>query len=124
MHASQFASTAYAAIQPSIKSARSIEYDAFARVTTAILEAGSNPRNVLQRVRALTDNIKLWTVLAKDLADDQNALPDELRASLISLAGFSIRHSQKAMSRDGDLAPLVEINRAILRGLDPEGCIA
>ena len=51
------------------------------------------------------------------LRDDANALPQNLRASLLYMAKFVSHHSNKVLKKDGDLAILVDLNVSVLRGL-------
>jgi flagellar protein FlaF len=48
---------------------------------------------------------------------DGNALPVELRAQLISLAEWVRRHSHAVLSGHDGVAPLIDINTSIMRGL-------
>lgn len=70
---------------------------------------------------ALYENNKLWTALAVDVADDNNLLPDELRARIIYLADFTRIHTQKVLRKQETAIPLLEINAIILGGLKQEG---
>jgi flagellar protein FlaF len=66
-----------------------------------------------------TDNLRrLWLVLVQDLSSDGNALPEALRASLISIGLWILREveaidSGKCDNFDG----LIEINQMIADGL-------
>lgn len=99
------------------RDARDIEYDAFSRVTRNLMKARTDESSL---VRAASDNVELWTVLAADLADEGNALPESLRASLISLAIFSIRHGHQVMNGKAGPDPLIEVNKSIMKGLRGE----
>ena len=48
---------------------------------------------------------------------DTNALPVPLRAQLVSLAKFVRRHSLAVLGGRASIAPLVDINTAIMKGL-------
>jgi len=67
---------------------------------------------------AIHDNRRLWTTLAVDVADADNSLPKELRAQIFYLAEFTHQHSSKVLNGQASVAPLIEINMAILRGLN------
>lgn len=66
-----------------------------------------------------TDYIRqLWTVFIADLSNGENALPESLRASLISI-GLWIRREVDLIDR-GDSANfdgLIEINQIVMDGL-------
>ncbi|MBB4659639.1 flagellar biosynthesis regulator FlaF [Parvularcula dongshanensis] len=66
---------------------------------------------------AVHRNVQLWTTLATDLSSPQNALPPEIRGSLLSLAGFVLRHSNGVLSESADAKVLADINRQVAAGL-------
>ena len=102
-----------------VRTARDAEYDAFSRVTRMLrqaAEAGHGPG----WIDAVDKNNQLWTLLASDLADPGNKLPDQLRAGLLSLAGFALRHGHRALSGKVGIEPLIDINMAMMRGLRQE----
>ncbi len=115
--ASPGAASAYGTIIRRTESPREIEYRVFAQATAA-LEAASQPQaGIADRVQALHGNRELWTALACDLVDDSNALPDTLRANLLSLAIWVNTETSRAL-RDGvPLHSLVETNQAMMQGL-------
>lgn len=118
MNASHLARTAYAPANSAVRTPRSIEYQALARVTARLKAAASKPDAPFSEIAtALHDNRRLWMEFATLLADDANGLPDELRAGLLSLADFTLRHSSKVLAGKGAVAPLIEINAAVMRGL-------
>ena len=71
-------------------------------------------------ISAAFSNNQLWTVLAADLAHPDNALPEQVKAGLLSLAIFSIKHGQKVLSENVPATTLVEINLKIMKGLRGE----
>ena len=99
--------------------ARDAEYDVFSRVTRMLRQAAEVGRGP-DTIAAVDKNNQLWTILASDLADPGNALPDAVRAGLLSLAGFALRHGHQALSGKVSLAPLIDINMAMMRGLRQE----
>ena len=61
---------------------------------------------------------KLWAVLIDDLTSPENALPEALRADLVSLGLWSMRESNAVLSTPGhSLAALIEVNASIRDGL-------
>ena len=73
-----------------------------------------------ETIQAVHKNTELWSVLAFDLAQSGNGLPDEVKAGLISLAGFAVRHGQAVMSGNATTDPLIDINLSVMRGLRGE----
>ncbi len=68
-------------------------------------------------MQALHENRRLWSVLATDVADADNALPNTLRARIFYLAEFTEQHSSQILGNKATVEPLLEINMAVLRGL-------
>jgi flagellar protein FlaF len=48
-------------------------------------------------------------------------LPSQLRAQLFWLAEFTETHSRKVLAGQATVAPLLEVNTAVLRGLRNDG---
>ena len=106
----------YQATQVATEDARQTEYRLFAQVTRALLDArAAGDRGRL--VRAVHWNRRLWLTLQADCASDDNSLPEQIRAGIISLAIWVDKHSRQALSQEVDLAPLIEVNRNIMSGL-------
>jgi len=103
-----------------LRTARDAEYDIFSRVTRMLRQASPKADNQAT-IEAVYKNSELWTLLAFDLSEPGNALADETKAGLISLAGFSIRHGQAVMARTAVTDPLIDINMTVMRGLRGEG---
>lgn len=68
-----------------LRTERDSEYDAFSYVTRLLRDAKSS-RLGPATVQAIHKNSELWSILATDLAQPDNTLPDETKAGLISLA--------------------------------------
>jgi flagellar protein FlaF len=98
---------------------RDNEYMVFSRVIR-LLQSALESGNVNDIIRATHANTELWIALASDLASQGNELPDQLKANLISLAIFSIKHGHRVMSEDAPLQPLLDINLHIMKGLRGE----
>ncbi|MGR3198170.1 MAG: flagellar biosynthesis regulator FlaF [Paracoccus sp. (in: a-proteobacteria)] len=100
----------------SMRSPRDAEYDIFSRVTRMLRQA---PRKADNRdtILAVHKNSELWTLLASDLAAPGNALPDETKVGLISLAAFAIRHGRAVMAGEAQTDALIDINMTVMRGL-------
>lgn len=103
-----------------VRSPRDGEYDIFSRVTRMLRQAPRMADNT-NTIDAVHKNSELWTLLALDLADPGNGLPDQVKAGLISLAGFAIRHGQAVMAGTAKTDSLIDINMTVMRGLRGEG---
>ena len=98
---------------------RDTEYDAFARVTRVLRKAVAND-NRIDMIEAVDRNNQLWTILATDLISEGNALPNEVKAGLLSLADFVLRHGKAVMYRNLPAEVLIDINMSIMKGLRGE----
>ncbi|MGI3169843.1 flagellar biosynthesis regulator FlaF [Pseudooceanicola sp. C21-150M6] len=124
MTAQTLAQRAYRQTAAPTRTARSTEYEVMARVTHRLISAAKQGRRGFPDLcHALHDNRKLWTLLAADVMDKKNKLPSDLRTQIVSLADFTRVHSGKVLRKQANVAPLVEINTAIMRGLTSEKTI-
>ncbi|SDN79860.1 flagellar protein FlaF [Lutimaribacter pacificus] len=122
MNSQRQAQRAYQSTQTPIRTPRSTEYEAFARITHRLAStARQGKAGFAALADALHENRRLWTVLAAAVADDENALPHDLRARLFYLAEFTDTHSRKVLRGQATVAPLIEVNTAVMRGLKTEG---
>lgn len=103
-----------------VRTARDAEYDVISRVTRLLRQSDRSGRSA-GTIMAVHKNNQLWTILASDLADPDNMLPDETRAGLLSLAGFSLRHGHAVLAGDATTDALIDINMSIMKGLRGEG---
>jgi flagellar protein FlaF len=94
------------------RSQRDQEADVF-RQAIAALKSAKNA-SPIQQIRALTDNRRLWTTVGDLLRDPGNALPEALRAGLLSVA----KTVQREMDQEApDFDFLISINEEIAAGL-------
>lgn len=108
-----------------VRPPRAVEYEIFARVTHRLSAVDETDRAAFPALAAAaSDNQRLWAVLAEDLMSDDNALPVALRAQLISLSEFVRKHTLRVLAGKASVAPLVEINTTIMRGLRGGGAAA
>lgn len=121
MNATSLAHTSYAATSAPTRTAKSLEYEVVARVTRNLASAWSKrDTDFPGLVKALNENRMLWQIFATDVSSNQNKLPPSIRAELFYLAEFTFAHTRRALARKDGVADLVEINKAILRGLNTE----
>lgn len=115
---------AYRRTQLATQSPRDMEYRLLGQVTSAMLSARENPRDIHAKVDALLWNRDVWSAFRVDLAGEDNALPQALRANLISLSLFVERETLKAMDPGASTDDLIDINRTIMEGLRPAAAMA
>ena len=111
---------AYGKIIRNTESARSLEYRVFEDVTATLADAGLPGVPFTDRIAAVHRNRELWLALTSDVANEDNALPDSLRASIISVGIFVFRESSRVTRGSGSLDDLIEIKRMVMRGLRGE----
>jgi flagellar protein FlaF len=100
---------------------RSTEYRLFAQVTRALINAGeADMLDMKTRSEALDWNRRVWSAFAIDCAEADNKLPEGLRAAIISLSIFVSKHSSAVMREGADIDILIEINKTIMQGLQPQ----
>ncbi len=125
MNAQDLARTAYSAAAAPIRTHQSAEYDVFAQVTSRLKSAAARgTEGFPDLVSALHDNRRLWILMAGDVADPGNALPETLRAQLFYLAEFTLQHSTKVLEGRASAEVLTDINTTIMRGLRQQGAAA
>ena len=97
---------------------REMEYRLFAQVTRALMDAAKlDPTDLRGRMDALDWNRRLWSTLATDCGQPDNAMTPQLRASIISLSIWVGKHTSLVIRNREDFEPLIEINRMIMQGL-------
>jgi flagellar biosynthesis activator protein FlaF len=110
--------SAYGAASASIRTDRDSEYAVFAQVTHALRALDESDRTAFPTLaRVVSDNQRLWGVLAEDLMSDHNTLPLPLRGNLLSLSEFVRRHTLAVLGGRASVAPLIDINTMIMKGL-------
>jgi flagellar biosynthesis activator protein FlaF len=119
MNALAAANAAYGQAARNIKPNRAIEYDIFAQITARLRASAARlPEGFPALVKALDDNRALWIALASDLSLPDNPLPIETKIGLLNLAQFSLEHTGRILAGQANVEPLIDINRAIMKGLN------
>jgi flagellar protein FlaF len=98
------------------RSQREQEADVFQRATGALKAA--RDAGTISRVQAIADNRRLWTTVADLMRDPLNSLPQDLRASIVSV-GLSVQREMEGDNPDFDF--LIAINENIAAGLSAQG---
>jgi len=112
----------YGKASAQIRTPKGLEFEAFARVTRKLKLSFDNPRTGYGHLaEALFENRRLWNLLAGEVAQQDNALPQGLRSQIFYLSEFTNHHSRKVLSNTATLGALIEVNVAIMRGLKKEG---
>lgn len=109
---------AYGEVKQRTAGEKEIEFALFRQITDALTQV-SETEDVppTEWADAIHRNQQLWTTIAIDLLQPGNALPDEMKRSLLYLAEFVRQTSMKIMAGEGDIADLIEVNQSIMTGL-------
>lgn len=121
MNVSEQAHRAYAPTGIATQTPRSTEAKLLSQVTSQLQKLQNSADSFVDLAAAVHRNREMWTILAGDVADPDNELPDTLRAQIFYLAEFTHDHSQKVLRKNATVAPLIDINTAVLRGLNGAG---
>jgi len=109
---------AYKRTHENLQSPRDAEYRAFCEATARLLRVAEEGRADLKTmIEALHFNRRLWGALASDCHNDENGLPTETRASIVSLSDWVSKYSSEIMRNKEAVEPLIEVNRMMMEGL-------
>ena len=110
---------AYAQTQKSSMSSREIEAMAFTKAALKLEDAKKSLDDYDAYASALKFNQLLWTIIQADIVDQENQLPPELKANLLSLSIFVDKQTIKALADtdEKNLEVLIGINKHLAEGL-------
>ena len=112
---------AYAKVQPTNEGYRDLEYKVLGAVTGALIKANEEGSELSDKFNAILWNEKVWHAFRCDLSSPKNELPEDLKASLISLAIWVSKETNRVMDHLAGLDGLISINRQVMAGLAPKG---
>jgi len=94
------------------------ERTAFDRALHLLRSAEAKDETGAERIAAIAFVQDLWNVLIRDLLDPENALPDALKADLVSIGVWIMREGGAVLSApERSLTALIEVNTSIRDGL-------
>lgn len=106
------------AIENSGAVARDAERQALEHSLRLLRIASAKDAKPTHRAEALSFVVSLWSFLLEDLAKPDNALPVELRASLISIGFWMLRESEAiSNAKSKPLNGLIDVTQMIAEGL-------
>lgn len=98
--------------------ARQRECEAFERSVRLLQAAQGREPGSREAIEAVLFANRLWSTLMEDLASEGNGLPEELRASLISVGIWVLRRTEDIRTgKTSDFSALIDINQTIAKGL-------
>ena len=97
---------------------RERERDAFDRALALLRSVEDRGIAGPERTAAVGFVQDLWNILIADLLNPENALPEVLRADLVSIGAWNMREVGEALrSPERSLAALIQVNTSIRDGL-------
>ncbi len=106
-------------VEESSQSMRAQEARALDRIIGMLRDAEDGGPYSRPGIHALYQLRTLWTVFLEDLNSIENALPEPLRARLISIGIWVIKEIERLRSGEvKDFSSLIEINQIIRDGLN------
>ena len=98
--------------------ARSQEYQALEYTISVMVASDNNPADFGKRIQAIFDVSQVWTVLLQDLSSSENLYTNELKAGLISIGIFILKHLQR-MRDDSSVSfsTVIDVTKTIKEGL-------
>ncbi|ROU03294.1 flagellar biosynthesis regulatory protein FlaF [Histidinibacterium lentulum] len=109
---------AYAPTTSPILTGRDAELQLFSQITAKLAAAAATPQDLPRLAMALLENRRVWAHLAAEVADQTNALPADLRGRIFHLFECVTLHSRRVLRGQADASVLIDINTAIMRGLN------
>ncbi|RST85566.1 flagellar biosynthesis regulator FlaF [Aquibium carbonis] len=109
----------YAEIQTdSVADAKDRERQLLSRSIDLLMAARDKGTNSMQAIEALHFLSRVWTTFIEDLASNDNELPSELRANLISIGLWLLREGEAVRQGQSDnFDGLIEVSQIIRDGI-------
>lgn len=114
------AGNAYKSTSKATATPRGVEYQTLVRLNGDLgVTEKKKTKDYPAYIRALSNNLKFWTIVGADAASEGSPLPAQLRAQLFYLYEYTQDHTLKIIRGDKSLTvdPLVDINKNIITGL-------
>lgn len=97
---------------------RTLERRVIQQSIDLLSSAAAADAGALMKTEAIVFTRRLWTLLLEDLGNSDNALPEETRASLISVGLWVLRECDDIrLGKSNNFTGLVEVSTSIRDGL-------
>lgn len=111
---------AYQAARSRAETPRAAEHRLLSQITGEMMEAEAAGLTGAALAASLHRNREMWAVFTTDCGSPGNGLPDELRASIISLGLFVQRFTSEVIAGREPIGELIALNRTMMEGLPPQ----
>ncbi|WP_295489200.1 flagellar biosynthesis regulator FlaF [Sphingorhabdus sp. EL138] len=108
---------AYRRNQLNAEHPRSMERRLLAEITSEMISAADQGLLGSALMPSLHRNRELWSVWSATCLDNDNALPPEIRATIVSLALWVGRFTSEVVAGREEIEPLVSVNRSVIAAL-------
>ena len=108
---------AYQSVRRLSEAPRDIEHRLMGQITGEMISARDARKERAELAEPLHRNREMWNLFSADCAAPGNELPDQLRASIISLALWIDRFSSEVIAGRESVDDLIEVNRSVMEGL-------
>ncbi|AMJ62660.1 flagellar biosynthesis regulator FlaF [Bosea sp. PAMC 26642] len=103
-----------AAAEDDFAQARANEWRALDEAVTLLEAARPTGSASNETIAAVSFLRRLWTLLIQDLGSEDNALPQALRASLISIGLFALKQGELLrLGQSDDFDTVIDVNKMI-----------
>lgn len=109
--------SAYQSVQRFAEAPRNTEHRLMGQITGEIIAARDAGRTGAALIDSLHRNREMWNTFSADCALPGNGLPEQLRASIVSLALWVDRFTSEVIAGRENVDDLIEVNRSIMEGL-------
>jgi len=105
-------------LENSSKLARERERQLFERCLELFKAADREGPNSTEAIEALAFCRRIWAAFLEDLASPDNALPNELRAEIISIGLWVVRETENIrLGKSTNFKALIDVTTALSEGL-------
>lgn len=112
--------TAYQRARTMTETPRATECRLMRQITGEMIAARDAGLSGVPLTPVLFRNREVWNAFASACAARGNNLPDALRASIVSLGLWVDRYTSDVAAGRDEIDALIDVNRAIIQGLEQE----
>ena len=115
---------AYQRARTMVEHPRATEFRLMSEITGEMMQAHQAGLSGAALMPVLHRNREVWSAFSDACGAQGNELPDELRASIISIGLWVDRFTSEVVRGNDTIDELITVNRAIIEGLSPGAALA